>query len=139
MHINITEFALQKQIISNKIIVTNLERLKDIFEGITGELNFTLQGETDNKNRPVLKLAIYGKITASCQICLDDIELSIDHNIAVPVFANEKEFDLALLDKENSNSDGVVDSDEFDVFTFVEDEIIMLLPIAPKHQDCQPV
>ena len=136
MEINVLEFAKNKQSICSALDVQNLERVKEITEGIQGALSFQLSGDINEKNRAVLKLYICGKITASCQNCLELVEITVENNIVVPVFNTEAELDDALLDKNNADCDGIVANTQLNVLDFVEDEIIMLIPVALRHENC---
>ncbi|MCE2706472.1 MAG: hypothetical protein LW807_05290 [Proteobacteria bacterium] len=136
MEINVLEFAKNKQSICSTLDVQNLERVKEITEGIQGALSFKLSGDINEKNRAVLKLYICGKITASCQNCLELVEITVENNIVVPVFNTEEELDDALLDKNNADCDGIVANTQLNVLDFVEDEIIMLIPVALRHENC---
>jgi uncharacterized protein len=136
MEINVLEFAKNKQSICSALDVQNLERVKEITEGIQGALSFKLSGDINEKNRAVLKLYICGKITASCQNCLELVEITVENNIVVPVFNTEAELDDALLDKNNADCDGIVANTQLNVLDFVEDEIIMLIPVALRHENC---
>ena len=136
MEINVLEFAKNKQSICSALDVQNLERVKEITEGIQGALSFKLSGDINEKNRAVLKLYICGKITASCQNCWELVEITVENNFVVPVFNTEAELDDALLDKNNADCDGIVANTQLNVLDFVEDEIIMLIPVALRHENC---
>ncbi|MFN8770854.1 MAG: YceD family protein [Neisseriaceae bacterium] len=136
MHININDFIKRKETISSEIRIEELERARQILEDLTGKVVFTLSGSTNDKNRAILHLSFYGKISALCQNCLGNIEFPINCNLDIPVFNSEEEFEAALLNKDSVEYDGIVAQPNFDVLDFIEDEIIMQLPIAPKHEVC---
>ncbi len=136
MYINCLDFTKQHQSITEKLDVKSLDRASEIFDNLHGILEFTLSGEINKQNRPILRLKICGKIMTSCQNCLEEVEIPLSYDVIVPVFYNERELDVALEDPDRDDYNGIVAEAHFDVLNFVEDEIIMLLPIAPKHEEC---
>ena len=135
--INNKEFAEQHQSINDTIDIATLERVQDLFDELSGSISFTITGDMDNTNRAVLNVAIYGKITSLCQNCLEKMEIILEHTAVLPIFDNESDLDDALFSEESTESDGLIADLEFDVLNFIEDEIIILLPLAPKHGNCK--
>lgn len=136
MYINNTEFALQNQTLTGKINLDKLDRVKDLFEELSGELTYTLVGNIDKTKRPILNLKIYGKIWTLCQNCLEKLMIDINHHGSVAIFNNESDLDKALFGEEEEYNDGILRNEEFDVLEFIEDEIIMFLPVSPRHESC---
>ena len=68
-----------------------------------------------------------------CQRCLDPIQVPI---------AVDAELQLAENLREISDADDEIDrvlaSRHMDVASLVEDEVILALPMAPRHEDCGP-
>lgn len=136
MYIDNVKFAKSNQTISQTIDVMTLSRVQEI-DNYQGKLDFKLSGYIDSRNRPVLNLAVYGIIDTLCQNCLEGISLTIDNVSDITIFFSEKTLEAALFsDSEIDVADGVLFDEEFDVIGLVEDEVIMLLPVAPKHESC---
>ena len=64
------------------------------------------------------------------------IDLDNNHVWTVTVFDNEVDQMQSLFSEDANCSDGILADTEFDVLSFIEDEIIMLLPISPRHEKC---
>jgi uncharacterized protein len=68
-----------------------------------------------------------------CQRCLDPIRVPI---------AIDAELQLAETVREISEADDEIDrvlaSRRMDVASLVEDEVILALPMAPRHEECAP-
>ena len=137
MLINNVEFAKANRSIEQEIDISQLNRTKSLLDGLTGKLSVKLSGKVLDK--PVLSVSIYGRISTLCQNCLEPVEIVIDYNGIVPIFKNESELDEALFGENASSHDGILADDQFNVLDFIEDEVIMLLPLAPKHETCNPV
>lgn len=136
LYINNIKFAQEHGFISGNIDVIKSERIQELGE-YTGVIDYKLTGLVDNLNRPTLKLQICGIISASCQNCLQPLEIKLDTQSLITIFYNEDRLDAALFgDHETGVADGVLADAEFNVVQLVEDEIIMSLPYAVKHNEC---
>jgi uncharacterized protein len=134
MLINNLEFAKNKESFTKIFKMSEFTRASDMLDQLEGELQVNVTGNFDDK--PILIISIYGKMYTSCQSCLNRIEITIDNKSMVSIFNNESELDQALFDENSATHDGVIADSQFNMFDFIEDEIIMLLPFAPKHEQC---
>jgi len=134
--INNLEFAKNRMTLSGVINVNELLRANTVLDGLDGELSYKLSGGVNSKNRATMCIEIYGIITTLCQTCLSGLSLPINHVWSVAIFDNEAEEVHALFNEDEDCSDGVLADSNFDVMSFIEDEIIILLPISPRHEDC---
>jgi uncharacterized protein len=63
--------------------------------------------------------------------------IELDNQSQITIFFTEDQLDHAMFSEDGSDvEDGVLAETEFDVMQLVEDEVIMLLPLAPKHEEC---
>lgn len=136
MYIDNVKFAKNKQNINGEIDISKVERIQEI-DAYSGFIKYSLNGNVDKSNRPVLILNICGKISTLCQNCLEPVEIDLDSSTTVTIFFNEDKLDAALFSDETSDvEDAVLAEEEFDVMNLVEDEIIICLPYASRHDDC---
>lgn len=136
MYIDNVKFAKSGKVINGKLDLLKCERIQEI-DQFSGEVSYELVGYLDTLNRPTLKLSIYGIIGTLCQNCLQPMELTLDNQSCITVFFNEDQLDAALFaDGDSDVEDGVLAEAEFDIMQLVEDEVIMLLPYASKHESC---
>jgi uncharacterized protein len=134
--INNVKFAQAQKQLSATIALSKLARVQEI-DSYAGEIKFKLQGALDNLHRPILKLSIYGIISALCQNCMQPLAIKLDSLTVITVFFTEKQLEQALFAAADLGvEDGVLAEDDFNVIQLVEDEVIMLLPYAPKHESC---
>lgn len=137
IYIDNVDFAKKQQETSGKVHAANLIRASEIFDNLDGELDYTLSGSADNKNKPILKIRICGRITTLCQNCLEKLDIPIDYSGIVPIFYTEADMDIGLFGEDAEYEDGILADAHFDINSFIEDELIMILPIAPKHETCE--
>ena len=130
------EFALASKVLTVSILLQDLPRARDLLDDLSGEVTCKLIGGKDSQNRPTICIEIYGIISTLCQICLKPISFPANHVWTVTVFDNEVDQMQSLFSEDANCSDGILADTEFDVLSFIEDEIIMLLPISPRHEKC---
>ena len=134
MYIDNYDFAKRHMQLEQDVDVSKLNRALELFEGLNGNLKVKISGDVLDK--PILNISVYGKISTLCQICLDPVEIDVSHNNIVPIFKDESQLDEALFGENAEYADGIVADPEFNVLDFIEDEVIMLLPVSPRHKTC---
>jgi uncharacterized protein len=128
------EFARTEQELRGQLPLAQMTRLQDGLYDAGGTVDFVLIGGCDHqKQRPILRLEIFGSLQLLCQRCLGrlDYPLQIVNSLwllrqdeAAPKEADEPE---AL--------DCLVAQAAMDVATLIEDEILLSLPQSPRHPD----
>ncbi|HSH90041.1 MAG TPA: DUF177 domain-containing protein [Ramlibacter sp.] len=69
----------------------------------------------------------------TCQRCLGPVEVEVEIDRSFRFVSDE---DTAAAEDDESEEDVLALSREFDLVTLVEDEMLMGLPIAPRHETC---
>jgi uncharacterized protein len=87
--------------------------------------------------RQILKLAIKGRIHLVCQSCLQDCGLDLVQEGRFAMVATEAQADAFPI--EDDQQEPLVASQHFDLLSLIEDEILLSLPLIPKHPEgaCQ--
>lgn len=131
-------FARQKERIGGTVSPADLhERTHspDLAD-LSATLAYSLQGGTDALQRPFLQLHLHGTLPVYCQRCMQPMDFVVDETVRIVLFADEQALDCAMLADETL--EGMVAADETDVYTLLEDQLLMALPFSPKHgEDCQ--
>jgi len=114
--------------------VADFERLQGLVASDVGAVRWELVGGVDADDKPMLKLTLRGRLRLQCQRCLGEMDwdLAVDSAL-MPVRAGQA---LPADELENDEFDAIEVDGELDVLSLVEDEIILALPIAPRHEDC---
>lgn len=133
------KFAADRDCITGKIPLTRLTRLHDALASREGWLDCELEGfrETDaSGTRLGLQLRVTGRLLQHCQRCLAEVgfDCAIDSRLMLmPPDAEWPEEEL-----EAEDYDAIPASRELSVLSLVEDEVLLALPIVPRHVDCAP-
>jgi uncharacterized protein len=133
---DVFRFAAGGGALEGEVPVARLERLLDQLADNGGVVRWRLFGSTDAEGKPRLDLVVSGQLVLCCQRCLGGLDWELKIGTALlPVRVGR---DLPENELDNDEADAVeVDSDGgLDVLSLVEDEIILALPIAPRHADC---
>ncbi len=89
------------------------------------------------RRRLFLDLAVQGGMWLNCQRCLAVYAEPISTATRFEVMASEAEADAAPMD--DDEIDVIAGSRRFDLLALIEDEILLSLPVAPKHEVCPQV
>jgi uncharacterized protein len=113
--------------------VVGMERLPRLaqMQCSTEGLEYHLRGGRAGNGKPCLRLSVRGSVEVLCQRCLDPVQVPI---------AIDAELQLAESPREISEADDEIDrvlaSRNMNVGWLVEDEVILALPMVPRHEEC---
>ncbi|HYC45347.1 MAG TPA: YceD family protein [Burkholderiales bacterium] len=126
------EFARGEQELRGSLSVASLKRLEDVLFDSQGTLEYTVRGSRDERNRPLLVLEVTGALNLQCQRCLGRLEHDVriaSTLLLAPRGAPQDESD------DPEGPDAIEASDGLDVGELVEDEVLLSLPLAPRHPE----
>ena len=126
------DFARNGQKISGEVQIVDLPRLLDVLENPHGVLIYTVQGVEDKYGNPALDVSITGRCQLRCQRCLSSLDYTIKLDTRL-LLRNQASLD-ALDDGEEEEFDSILADEHMDVLDLLEEEILLSLPIAPKHE-----
>jgi len=98
-------------------------------------LDFVLRGEINQRGKPMLRLAVEGNVRLECQRCLDILDFPLRFEVQLELAASEAEIAAA---EEEDDVDCILADREMSVAALVEDEVLLALPMVPKHERCEP-
>jgi len=112
----------------------DLPRLRDLLASDAGEVAYEINGVRDERGRPSLQVKVRGKLQLRCQRCLEPMELEVDTDTLLVLAATLAEIHADPADVEAPER--VVASKEMPVRDLIEDELILAVPYAPRHESC---
>ncbi len=129
------DFAGNGRQISGEITVAEMPRLLDALEDTQGNLRFTIIGGTDKQGSPLLDVSITGNCRLRCQRCLSAMEhaVRLDTRLLLRDQASLDALDGDVAGEEEE-FDSILADAHLDVLNLLEEEILLSLPIAPKHE-----
>lgn len=124
------EFAQSGEHLQGVAEIAALERLHEHLNSRAGQLAWRLDGIADHAGKPALRIGVAGTLDLICQRCLEGYVFDINTD------------SILVLDDEDSTrpiDDDTVETipidRALDVTALVEDEVILALPMAPRHPE----
>ena len=130
------EFARSGSRLSGDWPAKDFRRLHEGFHAPEGTLHYALEGLPLEQGRPALRVSVTGRLRLTCQRCLGPLEFELKSEALLVLFAQEAE--LAGLPVEVEGPERIVAQREMSVLDLVEDEVLLAVPYAPRHEQCSP-
>jgi uncharacterized protein len=107
-------------------------------DGFAWTINTFFDGVAGGEPRLKMNLTLKGQMHLICQRCMQPCLVEIDESRQYVFLANEALADAFPM--ENDALEPLVASAQFDLLGTIEDEILLSLPLIPKHPEgvCEP-
>jgi uncharacterized protein len=126
------DFAHKGKELCGEIPVAEMARLGDMLATSEGQVSYMLRGLAGKDGRPMLELSLEGLCHLRCQRCLQAMDYPI-RQVSRLLLTEEQATEDELLEED---FDSIPPDANLDVAGLVEDEILLNLPFAPKHDVC---
>ena len=130
------EFASAGAIQQGVWPLSDLQRLRDMLASDAGEVAYRVQGTRDENGRPALQLRVEGTLQLRCQRCLEALAFEVKVEDLLVLAATLSEIHAEPADA--YAPDRILAGKEMPLRELVEDELILALPYAPRHESCEP-
>jgi uncharacterized protein len=129
------EFARIGGVLERSVGLDELPRLADLLATKAGFLSVRIEGWRDAEGKSWLLLNITGEPLLCCQRCLGGVSFSLGISSRLRLIAQGEAWpddDLA-----DDSADAIAAEPALAVLSLVEDEVLLALPIAPRHEQCE--
>ncbi len=132
------EFARSGNQLRGRFGIAALDRLQDRLSSTDGAVEYELTGYTDERGKPSLHCRVRGALNLICQRCLQPMAWKVDLDSDLVLATSEAE--LAEDEDDPEAPDRLLAQKDMKVQDLVEDEILLGLPLAPRHPEgqCRP-
>jgi len=128
-------FARESRVLEGTLAISSLERLQDLLADASGEeVTFRIEGFKGARGQSMLHLKASGVLPLACQRCLEAIHFELDIDSLLELIPADAELSQEELD--DDTRDFLPVAGELDVAELVEDEVLLALPAAPRHERC---
>ncbi len=125
------KFARGRQSLEGSLPVASMVRLKDALASDIGTITFRLTGSFDEPGGPSLQCQVSGTLQVVCQRCLTPMNYALDINSALLLMTDER-----MLQDDNPDApDRILAQQDLPVADLIEEEILLVLPMAPHHPE----
>jgi uncharacterized protein len=137
--LSIAAFALEAAPLQGQSPLAQLPRLagEAVHAVAQRTVHFQALGSmrSDAAGTPVPWLQLNGQVEIDlvCQRCLEPVTTHVQFDREFRFVESEE---AASAQDEDSEEDLLVSSPQFDLLELVEDELLMALPVSPKHDKC---
>ncbi len=121
--------------VTGRIANANFRRLAPLLALPDGEVAWEMRGEIDHRGRPAATLTLHGVVVVRCDRCGLDLDLPI--HVESHYWFVETEEALNSLPIDVGETEPLLGSRQFSVEQLVEDELILAIPISPRHEHCR--
>ena len=114
--------------------LSDFPRLRDVLAAGGGEVAYEISGVRDERGRPGLRLKVRGTLRLRCQRCLEPMPFEVQTDETLVLAATLAEIHAEPADAHAP--DRVVAGKEMALRDLIEDELILAVPYAPRHESC---
>jgi len=130
------DFANRGGELSGEVPMAELPRMADILADSDGKISYVVRGLTGKDGKPQLELMLDGMCNLRCQRCLNALSYPVK---LVSRLRLVSEGEVDSTDIEDDEVDSIPAEKRLEVLALLEEELLLSLPIAPKHGlgECQ--
>jgi uncharacterized protein len=120
-------------------VLSNYERLMQDANGLAGSnalhwmAQVELRSNAAGQSEPWLHLTVETALPQTCQRCLGPVDVPVQVDREFRFVESEA---VAEQQDDDCEEDLLVSSREFDLEALIEDEVLMALPLVPRHETC---
>jgi len=107
-------------------------------DGFAWHIKTHFEDSPGSEPHQILEMSLKGCLHLVCQRCLQDCMVDLDEKRRFVLVASEAEADAYPL--EDEEQEPLVASQHFNLLETIEDEVLLSLPLIPKHPEgfCEP-
>ena len=131
-------FARMGERLSGKRDLSGLPRVADLLSEAGGEVRYAVSGYVNERGYSALHVELDGKLSLRCQRCLGPLLQSVQARREIVLVPGADEF--AQRDDETDFEDVIPDVQRLELVPLLEEELLLALPLAVRHEDggCGP-
>lgn len=127
------QFAHHGKTLSHQFALTPFERACELLINDRGSLQVEIAFATDEAGIATLSGSLSATVQLSCQRCMEPMDITIDSHFEMALIQQEEE-EEQLPDRYEAL---LVDEQTFSLLTFIEDELILAIPVVASHAETQ--
>ena len=132
-HFNPWKFAQEQRQLDLSLPLEKSQELVGIY-GKNGQINAQLRGFVDSQGYSHLAGSISTELPEHCQRCLESMNLAISQNFDYVLIRHGGQEEAVEAEGKESF---ICPEDELDLAWFLEEEVLLAIPMIVKHQQCE--
>jgi len=130
------EFSRLKERRDGEIPVAGLPRLAKECAATFGTLRWAVIGGMHESGYPQLSMTVAGDVQLTCQRCLQPYVHAIESTATLVLARSDLQADQIEATLDDDSLDVIVVAPAMDLIELIEDEALLSIPQAPKHDQC---
>ena len=130
--IDAIDFARKGLSIHDTIALSQFPRLSGMLAVPEGIVNYRVEGSVGAEGKPHLRMQLEGQVQLICQRCLGPLKYAVVVDTDFILVPDESMIPSA--ESEDEMNDYLVVDPHTQVAEILEDELLLTLPFAPKHE-----
>ena len=118
--------------ISGEAELQRMPHLSETLVSADGQIQVDLQFAVDEQRIRTITGSASGHVFMTCQRCLEPVEVAVEADFNLGVAASEE----AAKQLPRSYDPLIVEGEEIELLSVVEEELILSLPFDAYHEDC---
>ncbi len=127
-------FARDTRRLEGDLAMADMPRVHDLLTEVSGSVHYRLTGRIGALGKSQLLLQLDGFVPLRCQRCMERLDFSLHVESVLELVGSEA--DLTQEDLEDDSRDFLPAEKKLDVLALIEDEVILALPVVPRHDSC---
>jgi len=127
------QFAEKGQAFSGQVAISRMHRIKDSLSNDQGCLEVALRFGKDEAGQRYIKGEIHGELQLFCQRCMMPMAWPLDASFSLALLHSEAQLETMA----DIYEPFMVPEEKVKLVELLEDEVILQLPLVPKHEVAQ--
>lgn len=137
LEVDAFEFCRRRDARNGETPVARLPRLVAETVDDSGSIRWSVQGGVDARAHLQMEVQVSGQVHLRCQRCLGPMAFDLASSAVVVVAADDASADALDEQLADEPVEVIVGSQALDLLVLVEDEALLALPSAPRHEACE--
>lgn len=129
------DFAAAGATLRGTWAIGDFPRLRDKLASSAGTIDYEVEGVQDELGRAALRVTLKGTLRLACQRCLEPLDFAVSIDTTLVLAHSEAE--IEALPDDASEPERIVGGEEMVVGELLEDELLLAVPYAPRHERCE--
>jgi len=134
--VDVIELSRRGATVAGRVAPAELPRLADHLAQDEGEITFSLRGQPTARGAAGGQLQISAHLHLRCDVCRHAVPWRLQHTARFEFVPDEATLNRMAVSPDE-DVEPIVGANPFDVVQLVEDEVLLALPMVPRHPDCR--
>src|SRR5215475_3572923 len=124
-------FAREGSRLTGSVSAVQLSRVSEMLFDGSGAVDYRVEGMLSGKEKPQLHVGLAIDIVVACQRCMERLPIRVD--VERKLLLSPGLDELASMEGEEDDVDAIPLVPVLDVLDLIDQEVMLALPIAPRH------